>query len=106
MLSNFLSFDKLIGTKLIKILYYLGLLGIVLGFLGTMVGSLGMMRYSFGQGLGGIIMGIVGAVLAVVFWRFLCEIYMLFFRMSDDLRDIKNHQMGRTPNEADVEIEI
>ena len=36
MLQHFLSFDKLIGTKLIKILYYVGLVGIIIAGLGSL----------------------------------------------------------------------
>ena len=39
MLQHFLTFDKLIGTKLIKILYYLGLLGIALAGIGAVFGA-------------------------------------------------------------------
>jgi len=106
MLQNFLSFDKLIGTKLIKILYYLGLIGIVITGLATIIGALKDFRYNFFSGLAGLIGILIGLVIALVFWRFLCEIYMLFFRMSDDLRDIKNHQLGREANSEDVNIDL
>jgi len=106
MLQQFLSFDKLIGTKLIKILYFLGLIGIALGGIGAVFAGFAAMRFSFGGGLVSIIGALIGTVLAFVFWRFLCEIYMLFFRMSDDLRDIKNHQLGLEANTKDVDIEL
>ena len=94
MLNQFLSFDKMIGSSLIKILYYLGLLGIALGVLGGIFGGLGTMGYSFFGGLGMVIGSLIGGVLAVLFWRFMCELYMLLFRMADDLRDIKNAKAG------------
>lgn len=106
MLQHFLSFDKLIGTKLIKILYFLGLIGIALGMVGGIFGGLSAMRFSFTSGLGAIIAALIVGIIGAVFWRFLCEIYMLFFRMSDDLRDIKNHQLGREANAKDVDIEL
>ena len=40
MLQHFLTFDKLIGTKLIKVLYYLGLLGIVLSGIAGLFGGI------------------------------------------------------------------
>ncbi|MDA8708408.1 DUF4282 domain-containing protein [Hellea sp.] len=102
MLQQFLSFDKLIGTKLIKILYFLGLIALALsGIMGIFKGF-GMMRFSFTGGLGAIVAALIVTVLGFFFWRFMCEIYMLFFRMSDDLRDIKNHQLGKAPNDIDV----
>ena len=102
MLQQFLSFDKLIGTKLIKILYYLGLVGIALGGIGALFGAIASMRYGFIEGLGALVVAIIGIILSLVFWRFMCEIYMLFFRMSDDLRDIKNEKLGREHNTTDV----
>lgn len=91
MLNQFLSFDKLIGAKLITILYYLGLIGIALGLIAGVLSGLGtMVSFSFFGGIGLVIGSIIGAALGLLFWRFLCEMYMLLFRMADDLRDIKN----------------
>jgi len=59
---------------------------------------------SFIGGLMAIIFALIGALVAAAFWRFMCEIYLLFFRMSDDLRDIKNHQLGHAPNKDEVNI--
>ena len=102
MLQHFISFDKLIGTKLIKILYFIGLAVILISGVLAVFGGFASMRFGFLKGVGAIIMALLGTVLGLVFWRFLCEIYMLFFRMSDDLRDIKNHQLGRPANKTDV----
>ena len=90
MLQHFLTFDKLIGTKLIKILYFLGLLGIALAGIAGLFGGIMTLGSSFIGGLATIGTAILVTIIGVDFWRFLCEIYMLFFRMSDDLRDIKN----------------
>ena len=106
MLQNFIGFDKLIGTKLIKALYYLGLVGIILFVIGGLFTALGAMRYSFLGGLSALGGTLLGAVIGIVFWSFMCEIYMLFFLMSDDLRDIKNHQLGLDANNTDVDIDL
>jgi len=97
MLGHFISFDKLIGTKLIKFLYYLGLLAIVLSGLFALITGFGSMQYGFGTGLWAVIVAIFGTLIGIIFWRFLCEIYMLFFRMSDDLRDIKTTNLALKP---------
>ena len=106
MLQHFLTFDKLIGTKLIKILYYLGLLGIALSGIAGLFGGIMTLGSSFIGGLAAIGTAILVTIIGVAFWRFICEIYMLFFRMSDDLRDIKNHQLGNAPNATDVNIDL
>ena len=97
MLSQFLNFDKLIGTTLIKVMYFIGLAGIALYAIGTFLAGLGMMTQSFMGGLGMIIAALLGGVIGLLFWRFICEIYLLFFRISDDLRDIKNMKNPGTP---------
>ena len=97
MLNQFLNFDKLIGTTLIKVMYYIGLAGIALYAIVTFLGGLGMMTQSFLGGLGMVIASLIGAVMGLLFWRFICEIYLLFFRISDDLRDIKNMKSTGTP---------
>ena len=90
MLNQFLTFDKLIGARLITILYYLGLIGIALGLIAGVLSGLGtMVSYSFFGGIGMVIGSLIGAAIGLLFWRFLCELYMLLFRMADDLRDIK-----------------
>ncbi|KCZ90103.1 DUF4282 domain-containing protein [Hyphomonas johnsonii] len=97
MISRFLNFDNLIGTTLIKVLYFLGLAGIAIFALVSFVGGIAAMRFGVMQGLGMIVMSLVGAVVGVVMWRFMCELYLLFFRISDDIRDMKNHQLGIAP---------
>lgn len=97
MLNYFTSFDKLIGSKLIVILYFLGLAGIALGVLGGVFGGLGMMGYSFFGGVGFVIASLIGGAVGVVFWRFVCELYILLFRMADDLREIRNDKISAPP---------
>jgi len=92
MLQSFLTFDKLIGLKLIKFLYYIGLIGIIIGGIIAFFGALFSIGSGFIGAVKGMGMALFGTFIALLFWRFTCELYMLFFRMSDDLRDIKNNQ--------------
>ena len=98
MLNQLLSFDKLIGTKLITILYYLGLIGIVVSLIaGVLAGRGTMVSFSFFGGIGLVIGSVIGAAIGLLFWRFICELYLLFFRMADDLREIKLNKLGQPP---------
>ena len=106
MISSFLTFDKLIGTKLIKALYYIGMALILIFGVIAFFGAIASIRYGFFSGLAAIFLALLGTLVGLVFWRFLCEIYLLFFRMSDDLRDIKNHQLGREANKVDINAEL
>lgn len=94
MVNQFLTFDKLIGSKLITILYYVGLIGLGLGVIAGIFSGFAGMGYSFFAGLGTIIAALIGGAIGLVFWRFMCELYMILFRMADDLRDIKNAKAG------------
>lgn len=106
MFNYFTNFDQLIGTKLIKLLYFLGLAGIVFfGLVGIIAGFVAMGQ-GFLTGLGALLGAIIGTLIAVVFWRFMCELYLLFFRLSDDIRDIKNHQLGIEANPKRGTIDI
>ena len=104
MIDRFTSFDKLIGPSLIKVFYWVGMIVIVGATLIAAVGSLFQLGSNAGAALGGFIVAPIFGLLGLIFWRFMCEIYLLFFRMSDDLRDIKNHQLGRPANETDINV--
>lgn len=87
--SRFLNFDKMMGTSIIKVLYYIGMVFIAVGVVASMFGALTSMGASFFGGLVGLIMAPVMGVVGLLFWRFMCEIYLLFFKISDDLSAIK-----------------
>ena len=89
-LSRFWTFDSLLGGSIIKILYYLGLVGIALYVLFGIVASLGMGQYSAGGGLAGLILTLVFGVIGVVFWRVTCELWLIIFRIHDRLGDIRD----------------
>ena len=98
--NRFLSFETLIGAGLIKVIYFIGLVFIVIGTLLNMLGALGQLGHAPLAALGWFVFAPIAGVVAVLFWRFVCELYILLFRMSDDLRDIKNDKLGLKPNET------
>jgi len=85
-ISRFTSFDKLIATSLIKLLYWIGIVLIVIGVL---VGALGGFANGFGSGLVSLIVAPIGGILGIIFWRFLCEVYIVIFGMYDRLGEIQ-----------------
>ena len=96
-LSNLLSFDKMISEQIIKIVYYVGLLAIAFGFIASVWGA-------FQSGLGGFIpallMAIVGAALAILLWRVFCECIIILFRMYARLGDINKTLGGKNVEAA------
>ena len=101
-INRFLSFDKLIGAGLIKVIYFIGLALIAIGAVLAALGSLAAIGSEPLAAIGGFILAPIFGLISVIFWRFICELYILLFRMSDDLRDIKNDQLGIAPNKTDV----
>ncbi|MEM8937162.1 MAG: DUF4282 domain-containing protein [Pseudomonadota bacterium] len=86
LVSRFTSFDKLIATTLVKILYWIGIVAILLGgVVGLVTGFAG----GFGSGLAGLIMTPIGVLVGIIFWRFICEIYIVVFGMYDRLGNIE-----------------
>lgn len=103
-LMRFVSFEKLIGGLLIRILYYIGLVGIAFAFLGFVFSSLQMMSWSFFQGFGMLLFSPILAGIMVLAWRFLCELYIVLFRMSEQLNEIKI-ALGGTATPASTTME-
>ena len=85
-LSRFMTFDKLIATSLIKLLYWIG---IVLIGIATVLGMFSGFANGFLSGVGSIIFAPIGGVIAIIFWRFMCEVYIVLFGAYDRLGNIE-----------------
>ena len=94
-LKSFLSFERMISPIIIKILFYIGLIGSLVGgvvfFFTTAFVGLGWKN--FGQILWGFILGILGglliALLGALATRIYAELMILVFRINETLTDIK-----------------
>ena len=95
--SRFLSFDKLIATSLIKLLYWLGLIGVAIMTVGLIIGALGSFQLNFMAGLGGLIGAPIVGLASLIFWRFICEVYLVIFGIYDRLGDIQKALGGGQP---------
>jgi hypothetical protein len=84
--SRFLSFDKLMGASLVKLVYYLGIIGIILSTLGTMFSGFAL---GIGAGLWMFIVAPIGGLIALLFWRFVCELYIVLFRLGEDVSALR-----------------
>ena len=94
--SQFLSFDKLMGQGLVKIVYFLGIIAIGLGVLFGVLGAFGMMAIDFGSGLGMLIGAPLAGIIGICFLRFACELYIAIFRIADDISAIRGGGGGVT----------
>lgn len=96
-INRFLSFEKLMAGGLVKVVYWLGLIAIVLGTLFAFFNAFGAFRYDAGTAFVGLIGAPIGGVLSLVFWRVFCEISLVLFRISDQLKEM-NDALVKGPN--------
>lgn len=92
--KDFLSFDKLMSGSIIKLLYWLGLVIIVLFVLASLSGSISTMGWNGALGLLQFVVALVGGVLGVLLWRVICEMYLVFLSMNDRLKEIRDKLPG------------
>jgi hypothetical protein len=103
--QRFLNFDRLIGPTLVKLVYYVGLAGIVLGAIGVLFAALmSIFTGNFPQGIVQLIIAPLVATVGLIYWRFMCELFMLAFRGYERLgqvRDLMRIAAGQAPPAED-----
>ena len=75
-MGDFFAFRTLITPRFIQVLFVLGLIGLVLAFIGAAAGD---------QAVAGLLILVFGTL----YWRILCELFFVFFRINDTLSSIK-----------------
>lgn len=89
--QRFLGFDQLLGPALVRIVYYVAAAFILLAALGWMfMGLMALLAGNFGNGLMLFVGAPAVAAVALVYWRFLCELFMLAFLAYERLVEIRN----------------
>lgn len=90
-LLRFLSFDRLIGPALVKIVYYFGagVIVLVTGF-GMLMALLALGAGNIGSGLMQLLAAPAVGAVVLVYWRFLCELFMLAFLAYERLGEIRD----------------
>lgn len=90
LIKRFTTFDRLIATTLIKILYWVGLIGALVFIVFAMLGGLITMTQDFFSGLGLFVGAPIAGALYIIFWRFLMEVYIVIFSIHDRLGEIRD----------------
>lgn len=90
-IQRFFGFDRLLGPVLVKIVYYVGAAGIVMAVgAGLISAILAIAGGDIGQALMQMLaVPVVGAVV-LVYWRFLCELFMLAFLAYERLGQVRD----------------
>ncbi|RQO61667.1 hypothetical protein DBV14_05045 [Variovorax sp. KBW07] len=81
-MQDLLGFDKMVTPIVIRVLYFLGLIGVLITGVGTL----------FSGGLRGVLAGLAILVFGAIMVRVYSELLILLFRIHDNLVSI-NQQM-------------
>jgi len=102
MLNDLVDFKTFVAPRLVQIVYWIGIVGIVLATLGMIAGGGMMGAAMMGGGYGGGGFNIMGAVFgliwgacALIIWRVACEVWMVIFSINDRLGQLV--ERGKTP---------
>lgn len=88
--KSFLSFDRMITPSVIKILYYIGLVVVIIG------GLISIFTGLFGAFGGGrmVIMGLIWLVVGPIMVRVYCELLIVAFKIHENLAEINARGKG------------
>jgi hypothetical protein len=93
---DFLSFEKMLATRIIRVVYLIGLVAAAIIGLIALVGSLiALFSGNIGNGLAGIVVTVVGVVIWLLVWRLSCEVWIVMFGIYDRLGEIKANTTPR-----------
>ena len=82
-MNEYLSFRKMITPLIIQILFWLGIVVIVISAIAAMF-----------SGQGGFFQGLLLLVFGTLGWRIYCELIMVFFQMNGALQEIRDRSVN------------
>lgn len=89
-IQRFWGFDKLLGPVLVKIIYYMGLAAIALAVFFGVIGGLFELPNNFIRAVIMLLLSPILGAVALVYWRFLCELFILAFEAYERLGEIRD----------------
>lgn len=90
-LQRFLGFERLLGPTLVKLVYYFGAAVIVVLAVGALLAAIfSLVGGNVGAGAMQLLAVPAVAAVALVYWRFLCELFMLAFLAYDRLGEVRD----------------
>ena len=98
---DLLTFDRLLTGPVVHIIYWAGLGVIVLGGFSVVGGAIGL-AVKDGTLLGialafpVLVAGLLVLAAMALLWRGFCEFYVAIFRISEDLRALREQETGTT----------
>lgn len=98
--QRFLGFDRLLGPSLVKLVYYFGAAAIVILAAGALLTAIfSLVGGNLSAGAMQLLAVPAVAAVAFVYWRFVCELFMLAFLNYErlgEVRDLMRIATGQT----------
>ncbi len=88
MFKDFFNFDKMITPSIIQIIFWIGVVFSVLAGLVMIVNGI---TAQYGGGML-VLMGLIYLVLGPLFTRVFCELVIVFFKINDNLIELKKRK--------------
>jgi membrane protein DedA with SNARE-associated domain len=85
MLGSLINFDKFVAPTLIKIVYWLGIIGIIGYVLVQIANAFQRLQFDASGALGAIIIALLTGAIGLLVWRVTCEIWIVLFSINDRL---------------------
>lgn len=82
--SDLTSFEKLIAPTIVKIVYWIGIVLIVISVIGSFIAAISTDQAT------AALLALVMLPFALLFWRILCELYIVVFGMYERLGAIRD----------------
>ena len=89
--QRFLSFDRLLGPTLVRFVYYFGAAVIVVLGIGALLTAVfSIASGNFGAGAMQLLAVPAVAAVSLVYWRFLCELFMIAFLNYERMGEVRD----------------
>ncbi|MFN4096485.1 MAG: DUF4282 domain-containing protein [Sphingomonas sp.] len=88
--GDLFQFERMVAPTVLKIVYWLGLAGVVIWFLIALLAGVRMLEYNAAAGLGSVLIAFLGLLFGTLIWRIVIEIYMVIFSINDRLGEIRD----------------
>jgi hypothetical protein len=100
--SSFLdfSFSEFVTTRLIKVLYVLGIIGAGIMGLGMIISGF---ADGFGRGILSLILSPIAVVLVILLVRIYLELIIVLFRIAENTTELVKLQKPETPDSTSEE---
>ncbi len=89
--QRFISFDRLLGPTLVRFVYYFGAAVIVVLGVGALLTAVfSIAGGNFGAGAMQLLAVPAVAAVALVYWRFVCELFMIAFLNYERMGEVRD----------------